>query len=62
MEKQLKKPYPYTVEEQSLEELEVIKATSSCREYNVFHDYNYIIYNLASQLIKLKEREEDCRE
>ena len=48
-------PYPYKLKEYTLDELRDMKKKSSCRQYNIFHDYNYIIYNLVLQLIELKE-------
>ena len=55
VEKQEKKKYPYVLKDNTIQELELIKSMSSCREYNVFHDYNYIIYNLVSQLLKYRK-------
>ena len=55
MEKQEKKKYPYVLKDNTIEELEVIKSMSSCREFNVFHDYNYIIYNLVCRLMIYKK-------
>lgn len=45
-------PYPYVAREFTAAELEEIKSIASLRGYNVFQDYNYIIYSLAVQLMK----------
>ena len=50
-------PYPYVAKDFTAAELEEIKSVASLRGYNVFQDYNHIIYSLAVQL--LKERESD---
>lgn len=50
--KKEQKPYPYEAEDFTMEELEKIKTTASLRGYNVFQDYNHIIYSLAVQLMK----------
>ena len=56
--KKEQKPYPYEAEEHTLESLEEIKNTASLRGYNVFQDYNHLIYSLATQLIKEKKKNE----
>lgn len=54
------KLYPYERRTYSIEELQLMRAKASCREYNVFHDYNHVIYNLVCQLMDEKlERGED---
>jgi len=55
------KPYPYERRTYTLEELQLMKTKASCREYNVFQDYNHIIYNLTCQLMEEKiKNETDC--
>lgn len=55
-----KKPYPYKAQEFTLEELELVKLRASLREYNVFQDYNHVIYSLAVQLIgELNKKDEN---
>ena len=50
-------PYPYVAREFTAAELEEIKSIASLRGYNVFQDYNHIIYSLAVKL--LEERKSD---
>lgn len=52
-----KKPYPYKAQKFTLEELQQIKLQASMREYNVFQDYNHVIFSLAAQLIGELESE-----
>ena len=53
------KPYPYEAEDFTMKELEKIKSTASLRGFNVFQDYNHIIYSLAVQLIEERQNAED---
>ena len=52
------KPYPYEREEYSIEELQLMKTKASCRGFNVFQDYNHVIYNLTCQLMEEKVKNE----
>ena len=52
------KPYPYVREEYAIEELQLMKVKASCREFNVFQDYNHVIYNLTCQLMEEKLKNE----
>ena len=53
------KPYPYERKTYSLEELQLMKTKASCREFNVFQDYNHVIYNLTCQLMEEKAKSEE---
>lgn len=54
-------PYPYAAsQEYSLNELDEIIKKASLRGFNVFQDYNFIIFNLATHLKNRKINEECC--